>query len=49
MATCVNCGSFVTDSYERVFARDEKGVRCCPHCELIRDDEGARQPRNKDL
>lgn len=48
MATCGNCGSFVTESYVRVFAPvDESSVRVCPEYEdLIRDGSDVREARS---
>lgn len=32
MATCDNCGVFVTADYARVFADNDGVVQGCPHC-----------------
>lgn len=32
MAKCKNCGSHVSDDFERVFADDEGNVYACPEC-----------------
>ena len=34
MANCLNCDSYVSEQYVKVFAPDElSSVRVCPHCE----------------
>lgn len=51
MPHCQNCGSFVTETYARVFTpRGVDQPRVCPNCEdMIRDGNDvreARSPRN---
>ena len=51
MPECLNCGSFVTKDYIRVFAPpDAEAARVCPACEdKIRDGteiRDARSPRH---
>lgn len=49
MSECDNCGSFVTETYVRVFApTDEESVRVCPHCEdMVRDGAEIRAARSR--
>jgi len=49
MPTCNNCGSFVTETYVRVFAPDGmETVRVCPNCEdKLRDGAEIREARSK--
>lgn len=49
MAECLNCGSFVTERYVRVFAPPEfDDVRVCPSCEdVVRDGAEVREARSK--
>jgi hypothetical protein len=48
MATCENCGSFVTVQYVRVFAPGNRNsVRVCPACEdRVRDGGDVREARS---
>jgi len=48
MPTCGNCGGFVTQRYENVFApSDADRVRVCPNCEnLVRDGSSVREARS---
>lgn len=48
MPECQNCGSFVTETYVRVFAPNEMvSVRVCPNCEdKLRDGASIRQARS---
>lgn len=36
MATCNNCGTFVTTDYARVFGDNEGTVHGCPECTALR-------------
>jgi NAD-dependent SIR2 family protein deacetylase len=47
MANCLNCDSYVSEQYVKVFAPDElDSVRVCPHCEdKMRDGNGVREAR----
>ncbi|MFB6126487.1 MAG: hypothetical protein ABEJ79_04210 [Halolamina sp.] len=49
MPECQNCGSFVTESYVRVFAPEElDGPRVCPSCEdKVRDGADVREARSR--
>jgi NAD-dependent SIR2 family protein deacetylase len=49
MPECINCGSFVTDDYVRVFAPDGmENPRVCPNCEdMVRDGANVRKARAK--
>lgn len=48
MPSCLNCESFVTEDYVRVFAPDElTTVRVCPNCEdKLRDGADVREARS---
>ncbi len=48
MPRCLNCESFVTEAYVRVFAPDGmSGVRVCPNCEdKLRDGAKVRDARS---
>jgi hypothetical protein len=47
MPHCLNCDSFVTDHYVRVFSHEgEDGVRHCPDCEKIWDGHQVRTMRS---
>lgn len=45
---CQNCGSFVTQDYQRVFTPEgEPGPRVCPFCQdRMRDGAGVREARS---
>ncbi|WP_255195562.1 DUF7563 family protein [Halorarius litoreus] len=47
MARCLNCESYVSEQYVKVFAPDGyESVRVCPHCEdKMRDGNGVREAR----
>lgn len=47
MPNCLNCESYVTAQYVRVFAPDDLDtVRVCPHCEdKMRDGNDVREAR----
>jgi NAD-dependent SIR2 family protein deacetylase len=47
MANCLNCESYVSDQYVKVFAPDGmENVRVCPNCEdKMRDGAGVREAR----
>jgi len=47
MARCLNCGSYVSEQYVKVFAPDDlDGVRVCPDCEdVVRDGAEVREAR----
>lgn len=47
MPECQNCGSFVTETYARVFTPTEvEQPRVCPHCEdKLRDGAEIRKAR----
>ncbi|WP_449271723.1 DUF7563 family protein [Halogranum amylolyticum] len=49
MPECQNCGSFVTESYVRVFAPNgSEHPRVCPHCEdKLRDGSEIREARSR--
>lgn len=36
MATCDNCGTFVTATYARVFGDNDGSVQGCPDCTALR-------------
>lgn len=36
MAKCKRCGSYVSDTYARVFGNNEDDVYACPSCERSR-------------
>lgn len=45
---CLNCDSYVTDDFVRVFAhRGEDSVRHCPHCTATKDGSEVRLARSK--
>jgi len=48
MPNCLNCDSFVTEDYVRVFAPDDlENVRVCPNCEdKLRDGADVREARS---
>lgn len=48
MPNCRNCGSFVTQSYVRVFAPDDLDtVRVCPECpDMVREGGEVREARS---
>jgi hypothetical protein len=48
MAKCRNCGSFVTESYVKVFAPNGMSrPRVCPNCEdKTREKGGVREKRS---
>jgi len=48
MPRCLNCDSFVTDDYVRVFAPNGmEEVRVCPNCEdKLRDGAEVREARS---
>lgn len=49
MPDCLNCESFITERYVRVFAPDGyDSVRVCPSCEdKLRDGAEIREARSK--